>query len=97
MQLNCSERNSSFAPPPPQQLPPFPARADPNPSPNPKPSSARLSEHKEYDEEWNQVQPSNPNPDHVPNQAPTRTSDRPLLPPHQVSSPEPSPSPNPNT
>ena len=46
--LRCSDRYSAVhtAPPPPQQLPPFPGAAP-----------ARISEHREYDEYWNEVQP----------------------------------------
>ena len=53
--LRCSagDRYSAgdHAPPPPQQLPPFPGA-----------TPARISEHREYDENWDEVQPSSAPP-----------------------------------
>ena len=47
VRLTCTDRYSAVqAPPPPQQLPPFPGA-----------TPARISEHREYDEYWNEVQP----------------------------------------
>ena len=52
VRLTCSDRYSAVqAPPPPQQLPPFPGAAP-----------ARISEHREYDECWDEVQPSSAPP-----------------------------------
>ena len=52
VRLTCSDRYSAVhAPPPQQQLPPFPGA-----------TPARISEHREYDENWDEVQPSSAPP-----------------------------------